>query len=207
MSRNAIKVWDPLLRCFHWSLVVLFTVAFVTGDEESAVHIDAGYAVMALVIFRIVWGFVGSEHARFKDFIFAPATVIGYLKALLGGKPQHYLGHNPAGGYMVVLMLTTLLVVTVTGLEVYAQEGHGPLASNDGVSIIAVASADGDSAESRPAGEGDAEEYWKEVHEAAAYFMLALIAIHLMGVAVSSLLHKENLVKAMLTGNKESSQP
>lgn len=207
MSRNAIKVWDPLLRCFHWSLVVLFTVAFVTGDEESAVHINAGYAVMALVLFRIVWGFVGSEHARFKDFIFAPATVIRYLKALLGGKPQHYFGHNPAGGYMVVLMLATLLVVTVTGLEVYAQEGHGPLASNDGVSIIAVASADGDSVESRPAGEGDAEEYWKEVHEAAAYFMLALIVMHLMGVAVSSFLHKENLVKAMLTGNKESSQP
>lgn len=208
MSKSAaVKVWDPLVRIFHWSLVAFFTIAFVTGEEENVWHIYTGYAVLGLIAFRILWGFIGSEHARFSDFIFGPGKVIQYLGSLLGGKPQRYLGHNPAGGYMVLLMLVVLLAVTITGVKVYGLEGHGPLASSEGVSILAVARADGDEGENEQAGENESEEFWEEIHEAASYFMLALIGLHILGVIVSSRLHKENLVKAMITGNKEAEQP
>jgi cytochrome b len=133
MSQNSIKVWDPLIRIFHWSLVIFFTVAFLSGDEESSLHIYSGYAVIGLVLFRILWGFVGTEHARFRDFIFGPSKVIQYLKSMASSTPQRYIGHNPAGGYMVVALLATLLVVTFTGLKVYGTEGHGPLAANNEV--------------------------------------------------------------------------
>jgi len=207
MSQSSIKVWDPLVRIFHWSLVAFFAIAFVTGEEEGALHIYAGYAVIDLVLFRILWGFVGTEHARFKDFVFGPTKVVQYLKSLASGSPQRYVGHNPAGGYMVVLLLVTLLVVTVTGLKAYGTEGHGPLAANAEISVISTARADEDAGEENEAGrmEGnEAEEYWEEVHEAASYFMLGLIVLHILGVVVSSRLHKENLVRAMITGEKNT---
>lgn len=206
MSQSTIKVWDPLIRIFHWSLVALFATAFLTGEEEGVLHVYAGYAVIGLVLFRILWGFVGSEHARFKDFVFSPGKVIQYLKSLVSGKPERHIGHNPAGGYMVVLMLATLLVVTFTGLKVYGTEGHGPLASNTEISVIASAQVEEDAGEENEAagmGEKEGEEFWEEIHEAASYFMLALIALHILGVVVSGKLHKENLVKAMITGNKD----
>lgn len=207
MSQNTIKVWDPMVRIFHWSLVACFVTAFLTGEEESALHVYAGYAILGLVFFRIVWGFIGSDHARFKDFVFGPGKVFQYLKSLVSGSPARYIGHNPAGGYMVVVMLATLLVVTFTGLKVYGAEGHGPLASNAEVYIIASAKADEEAGEENEAGEmgGEAEEeFWEEIHEASSYFMLGLILLHIMGVVVSSRLHKENLVKAMVTGEKEA---
>lgn len=207
MSQNTIKVWDPLVRIFHWSLVAFFAIAFVTGEEEGVLHIYAGYAVIGLVLFRILWGFVGTEHARFKDFVFGPAKVVQYLRSLASGSPRRYVGHNPAGGYMVVLLLVTLLVVTITGLKAYGTEGHGPLAANAEISVISTARADEDEREENEAGRMDGnedEEYWEEVHEAASYFMLGLIVLHILGVVVSSRLHKENLVKAMITGEKNS---
>lgn len=207
MSQSSIKVWDPLVRIFHWSLVAFFTIAFLTGEEEGSLHIYAGYAVIGLVVFRVLWGFIGTDHARFKDFVFGPGKVIDYLKSLVNGSPTRYVGHNPAGGYMVILMLVTLLVVTFTGLKVYGAEGHGPLAANTDISIIAPARAEEEAGEENEAGEmsGEAqgEEFWEEIHEAASYFMLLLIALHITGVVVSSRVHKENLVKAMITGKKE----
>jgi cytochrome b len=101
MSQNSIQVWDPLVRIFHWSLVVFFGIAFLSGDEDSSLHIYAGYTVVGLVLFRILWGFIGTENARFKDFIYGPFKVVQYVKSLVRGSPQHYVGHNPAGGYMV----------------------------------------------------------------------------------------------------------
>ncbi len=206
MNENTIKVWDPLVRIFHWSLVVFFATAFLTGEDESNLHVYAGYAVIGLVLFRILWGFVGSEHAKFKDFVFGPVKVMNYLKGLISGNPERHIGHNPAGGYMVVLMLATLLVVTFTGLKVYAAEGHGPLAAN--VQVIPSAYAENEADEENEADgmkENSEEEFWEEIHEAASYFMLVLIALHIAGVVVSSRLHKENLVKAMITGDKEQS--
>jgi cytochrome b len=204
MSGKIIRVWDPLVRIFHWSLVVVFTIAYLTGEEESNLHIYAGYAVLGLVLFRILWGFVGSEHARFANFVCTPTKAIKYLGSLVRRSPEYHVGHNPTGGYMVVLMLATLLVVTVTGLKVYGLEGQGILAYNSTISIISVAHADGESEEADEAKNEHDEEYWEELHEAYANFMLGLILIHILGIFISSNVHRENLVKAMIIGDKKS---
>lgn len=112
----AVKVWDPFVRIFHWSLVTLFVVTFATGDEIEWLHIYAGYAIVGLLIFRILWGFVGPEHARFKDFVKGPREVVSFLKATLSLKAPRYLGHNPAGGYMVLALLAVLAALCGTGL-------------------------------------------------------------------------------------------
>jgi cytochrome b len=202
-----VRVWDPLVRLFHWSLVASFAVAYFTGDEESAVHIWSGYIVAGLIAFRVLWGFIGTRHARFSDFLVSPGRVIDYLKSLRSGQPRHYLGHNPAGGWMVIALLVSLAVTTWTGLEVYGAEGHGPLADATSLSMVAPAYADDDEHGSRAGrtereGDEDGEEFWEELHEVFANLTVLLVLLHVTGVIVSSRLHRENLVKAMITGNK-----
>ena len=209
MVSNEIRVWDPLVRIFHWGLVIAFTVAYLSGDEENSLHIYSGYAVLGLIAFRVIWGLIGSRYARFSDFVYSPATVIQYLKGLVARKPKHYTGHNPAGGWMVIAMLLSLFVVTVSGLKVYAiEEGLGPLAGESpALTVISVAYADDDDAGHRKNenGRGEdeaAEEFWEELHEVSSNFMLFLIFLHIAAVIISGRLHKENLVKAMFTGKK-----
>jgi cytochrome b len=195
-----IKVWDIAVRLFHWSLVVSFFVAYLSGeDEDSLLHIYAGYVVCGLMPFRILWGFVGTKHARFWDFIYGPATTFSYLKSLLAGKPLHYLGHNPLGGWMVIFLLACLFAVSWSGLEAYANEGKGPLAHTDLI-LTKNAYAHGDEHE-----EDEQEEehgLWGEVHEALSEFTLALVFVHIFGVIIASIAHRENLVRAMITGRK-----
>ena len=210
---ETVKVWDIWVRIFHWSLVVLFVVAYFTAEEENVWHIYSGYAVLGLVIFRVLWGIVGSKYARFSDFIYSPIQVIQYLQGMVAGTPEHYLGHNPLGGWMTVALLAGLVVVSVTGLEVYAiEEGRGPLARTDQMLVIDNAYADRDEDEDEEEehrgrkhanGDEDDEEMWEELHEVSTNITLFLICLHILGVVVSSLLHHENLVKAMITGNKE----
>lgn len=207
MMSNEIRVWDPLVRIFHWGLVLAFTVAYLSGDEENSLHIYSGYAVLGLIAFRVIWGLIGTRYARFSDFVYSPATVIQYLKGLVARKPKHYTGHNPAGGWMVIAMLLSLFVVTVSGLKVYAiEEGLGPLAGEPpALTIISAAHADDDEAGHRKNGRGEdeaAEEFWEELHEVSSNFMLFLIFLHIAAVIISGRLHKENLVKAMFTGKK-----
>lgn len=209
MMNNVIRVWDPLVRIFHWSLVLAFAVAYLSGDEENSLHIYSGYIVAGLIIFRLVWGIVGTRYARFSHFIYSPAAVATYMKDLLAGRPQHHVGHNPAAGWMIVVLLVTLAVITVSGLKVYAiEEGLGPLADGaHSISIISQALADSDDDDDherheKPHHDDDEEEFWEEIHEASSNFMLLLIALHVAGVVVSGRLHRENLVKAMITGNK-----
>ena len=109
-----IRVWDPLVRLFHWSLVISFTVAWL-HTEGKAVHHGAGYVVLALVAVRVIWGFVGSRHARFRDFVPRPKELLAYLKSLWGGHSRRYLGHNPAGGAMIVLLLAMLVLTGGSG--------------------------------------------------------------------------------------------
>jgi cytochrome b len=198
-----IKVWDIAVRVFHWSLVAGFVIAYLSGeDEDSMLHIYAGYVVCGLILFRILWGFIGTKYARFRDFIHGPAITRAYLKSLLSRKPAHYLGHNPAGGWMVILLLISLFVVSWSGLEAYAAEGKGPLASVD-ISIINAAFAHGDGdGHDDDRGELEGDDFWEEIHEATVNFSLFLVAVHILGVIVSSVLHRENLVRAMITGNK-----
>jgi cytochrome b len=111
-----VKVWDPFVRVFHWSLVTLFVVAYATGDEIELVHIAAGDAIAGLVALRIVWGFVGPRHARFGSFVQSPRKVLAYLRDVALLRAPRYLGHNPAGGVMIVALLVVLSGTCVTGV-------------------------------------------------------------------------------------------
>ena len=206
MEKQEVVVWDLGVRVFHWSLVALFTFSYLTGDELEELHAYSGYTIIGLLVFRLIWGFVGSEHARFADFVRGPREILAYLKSMREGHPRRYLGHNPAGGAMVVMLLVGLSLLTFSGLMAYAEEGHGPLSGAD-VSLISTAYADHDDDDEDEGGKkGEKEdEFWAEVHEFMGNFMLVLIFLHIAGVGVSSRLHNERLVKAMITGKKEIS--
>lgn len=201
-GQNREYVWDLGVRLFHWSLVVSFFVAYFTGESEGDIHIYAGYVVAGLVVFRVIWGLVGTRHARFSDFVASPAETLAYFRSLFAGHPRHYDGHNPAGGWMVVLMLLALIGVSWSGLEVYGAEGHGPLAGD--VELIATAYADEDEHDGDE-GENEREEFWEEIHEFIVNLTLVLIGIHVSGALISSLMHRENLIGAMITGYKPRS--
>lgn len=110
-----VKVWDPFIRVFHWSLAILFLVAYATGDEIERLHIAAGYVIASLIALRLVWGFVGPQHARFSSFVRPPRDILAYLRDIAMLRAPRYLGHNPAGGAMVVALLAMLGGTCVTG--------------------------------------------------------------------------------------------
>jgi len=195
-TENTVRVWDISVRIFHWSLVVSFMIAYVTGEELDLVHAYAGYIVLGLLCYRVVWGVIGSRYARFSSFLFSPAETMGYIRDVLGGKAKRYIGHNPAGSVMVFVLLVSLFIAVLTGLELYAIEGKGPLANN-AITVVGTALANG-----HENGGIAGEEFWEELHEFASNFTLVMVFIHILGVLFSSKLHKENLVKAMVTGRK-----
>lgn len=112
---KTVRVWDPFVRIFHWSLVGLFVLAFVTGDEIEWLHIRIGYAIAALVALRIVWGFIGTRHAQFGDFVRSPREIAAYMRQAARWKAPRHLGHNPAGGAMVVALLVMIGGIAATG--------------------------------------------------------------------------------------------
>lgn len=166
-----IRVWDLPTRIFHWSLVASFATAFLTAESERLrdIHVVAGYALASLIVFRLLWGFVGGGYSRFAEFLPTPQKLSGYLKSLLTGKPQHYVGHNPAGAVAIFLLLGFGLAAAASGWAVYEDMGG---------------------------------HFMEEMHEVAANGMMAIVGIHIAGVIVSSWLHRENLVMAMITGWK-----
>jgi cytochrome b len=181
-----VKVWDLFVRSFHWSLALLVLASFLTSDEDAlvSVHVRIGLAVLALVLARLVWGAVGSRHARFAAFVRGPREVIAYGRAMLRGRPPLHLSHNPLGGAMVVAVIAVLLGLAATGALVYAgPEFQGPLA---GFFTKREAKA------------------VKEVHEALSGVLVALVAVHVVGVIVSSLLERQNLVAGMIDGWKRA---
>ncbi len=216
--KNKIYVWDPLVRFFHWTLVLAFTIAYLSGDEDSLLHVYSGYYILGLVAVRIVWGFIGTRYARFSQFIYPPATAIAYIKDLFSFKHEeqerNFIGHNPAGGWMVIALLLSLLATGYSGLKVYGLEGHGPLAANTATvhlqqtqgQFIAVSDSEDDNEHQSKGTDDFWEEIWEEIHEFLANFTLLLIALHIGGVLLSSKKHKQNLVKAMLTGYKEQDE-
>jgi len=177
-----VYVWDRFVRIFHWCLVLGFTVAYLTEEDLLTVHVWAGYAVGALILARVVWGFIGSPHARFSDFAYSPATAFRYVRDLLLFRAERHLGHSPGGGYMVFLFLLFLAATVVTGLVVYGGDQQaGPLA---GMFTEQT---------------GEAME---EVHEVLANITLALVIAHIAAVVLASFAHRENLIGAMVTGYK-----
>ncbi len=127
-ENTTVKVWDPFVRIFHWSLVSLFNIAYATEDDWLDLHSFAGYGIAGLLLFRIIWGLMGTDYARFSSFVATPGRVLQYLKSLFTRHPEHYVGHNPAGGLMIPVMLVLLLLSTATGIATLATEGMGPLA-------------------------------------------------------------------------------
>lgn len=115
MPPATIKVWDPFVRVFHWSLATLFLVAYATGDESEKIHIAAGYAIAGLLAARLIWGVIGPPYARFNNFVRPPREVIVYLRDLALRRARRYIGHNPAGGAMIIALLATLTGTGVTG--------------------------------------------------------------------------------------------
>ncbi|MBS0643838.1 MAG: cytochrome b/b6 domain-containing protein [Proteobacteria bacterium] len=186
---STILVWDRGVRIFHWGLVAGIVVCgwtgFIAPRNWLNLHLAAGAAVTALVCFRLIWGSTGSTYARFRSFSPSLAAVRAHLAAIAAGRPQHHIGHNPAGALMIYGLLGLLVLLILTG--VIALGGalkQGPLA-------FAVPFAVG-----WPA---------REVHEWLAWGLLLLIAGHLCGVVLETLVTRENIVRAMLTGRKRAS--
>ena len=195
-------VWDPLVRFGHWALVAAFAVAYLSGEDEAdTLHVWGGYIVGAIVVLRVGWGFVGPRHARFSDFVRSPLVALAYFRDLLYGRARRYVGHSPAGGAMVIALLVCLAATVATGLIAYGEEGKGPLAAV----LVTDANANGNEAEHRaPAktGREESESTIGELHGLLANITVALVVAHILGVAVASVVHKENLVFAMITGRK-----
>ena len=124
-ATHLVTVWDPLVRISHWSIAVLFGIAMVTEEDWQRLHNWAGYALLALIGVRIVWGFVGSRHARFSDFVRPPSAAVAYLRGLIGGTAPRTLGHNPAGGLMALALWAMLVATGVTGWLVTLQVSAG----------------------------------------------------------------------------------
>ena len=168
-----VRIWDPLVRVFHWSLVASFAIAWISAEEWNDLHQWAGYAAGALIGFRLLWGLVGTRYARFAQFVRAPGTVIAYLKDILTGRERRYLGHNPAGGMMIVALMLCMAALCVTGWLYTTDAFWG-------------------------------EEWVEETHELLANLLLALVGLHVAGVLVAGFRHRENLVRAMVTGRKRA---
>jgi cytochrome b len=109
------RVWDIFVRVFHWGLAASFIVAWVTGDDWKALHLWAGYSAAALIAMRLIWGVIGTPHARFSQFVKSPLVVANYLKDIVTGREVRHLGHNPAGGAMIVALLATLIGLCISG--------------------------------------------------------------------------------------------
>jgi len=182
---QTIMVWDLLVRIFHWTLVLSFFTAYFTEDDFQALHVWAGYTIISLLFTRILWGFIGTTHAKFSDFYYSKHQIIVFIKETLQYKAKRFIGHNPAGGAMIFLLLISLVITTITGLFLYGlEEGQGPLASLPYQNWLSV------------------KKYINELHDFFANFTLFLILIHIIGVLIESIIHKENLIHSMISGKK-----
>jgi cytochrome b len=180
-----VQVWDWPVRLFHWSIVVLVAAAVITaklGGNAMVWHMRAGFAILALVLFRILWGFAGSRHARFASFLRGPRPILDYLRSTAKGRHPVSIGHNPLGGWSVVALLAVLLIQATTGL--FANDDiatDGPL-----VKFITK----------------DLSDTFTRYHHRNVWALGGLIGLHVAAVAFHLLVVKENLVRPMLHGKK-----
>src|SRR3569833_3353497 len=168
-----VKIWDPFVRVFHWSLVASFLVAWITAEDVRLLLVWAGFVAGSLFVLWFIWGMGGTRFARFSQFICSPFTVAAYLRDIITGREARYLGHNPVGGLMILALIVTMATVCLTGWMQTTDAYFGV-------------------------------EWVEEVHEVVASLMLGLVGVHVLGVVVTSLRHRENLVRAMITGRKRA---
>ncbi|MEO8244108.1 MAG: cytochrome b/b6 domain-containing protein [bacterium] len=171
-----MRVWDPLVRLFHWTLVASFTLAWFSANRAEDLHIWAGYAAAGLIGLRILWGLIGTRYARFSSFVTGPRRVMAYLAAIAQGNEARHIGHNPAGGAMVLTLMAGVLGLGLTGWMMFTDAWYG-------------------------------EDWVVNLHSLLAHALVGLIVLHLAGVALASVKHHENLLKAMVTGDKRSPAP
>ena len=179
-----VKVWDLPTRVFHWSLVVLVVVSWLTAEDKGllyVLHTISGYLVFLLILFRLAWGWLGNDRARFGDFVHGWPAVRTYLGGLWRFRPARSLGHNPLGGWMVVLLLLFLLAITVTGMVGAARE---PGALLNGLIDPTVSRS------------------VRHIHELLANILYFLVALHILGVVADWILTGDNLIRAMVNGRK-----
>lgn len=192
-NQQPIAVWDVFVRLFHWSLLAAVAVSFYTTKTNGApflfpveVHAQAGYIIIGLLVFRTIWGVVGTTYARFSTFLYGPKDTSTYTKALFQRRPSTYASHNPLGGWMVVLLLVSLGFQAVSGLflsdDIFFQ---GPFYGLFG---------------------RDVSREMASLHALNSELLLILIALHVVAVVVHTL-QGERLVPAMLTGVKRFSSP
>jgi cytochrome b len=170
-----VKVWDIAVRLFHWSLVVSVTATYLLSEHRS-LHRKLGYVVLGLIAFRLIWGVLGTHHARFASFIPGPRGLLSYLRDIALRREARHLGHNPAGAAMIVALLLTLLAVGTTGYMMGMDRYFG-------------------------------QDWVENTHKMLVNGLIVLVILHLCGVAIASLRHRENLVVAMVTGLKEAHDP
>jgi cytochrome b len=182
------KVWDWPTRCFHWSLVVAMVGAYASNKAGASwfwLHSFFGYAVIVLVAFRVVWGFIGTRHARFASFVEGPRGVLRYLSAVGRGRQTRYAGHNPLGAVMVLLLLALLGAQAAFGLfgddEIF---NAGPLAALVGKETSLL---------------------FTSLHRKLFHVILAAVALHVGAVILHVVVKREPLVRAMVTGAKPGS--
>lgn len=186
MTNKPLPIWDLEIRVFHWLLAAFVAGAWLTIEvgppDLLYLHEVFGFAIGALIVFRFFWGLFGSTHMRFASFVRGPGAVLAHLKSLAQGKPQRFLGHNPAGGLMIAALLLVLAGVVASGAAAMGGfDKTGPLAPY-------LTFAQGQQA--------------KEVHEFLVNLLLVLAGVHVAGVLLESLLLKENLIRSMLHGRK-----
>jgi len=181
-----VRVWDLPTRLFHWALALAFAGEWLTRDASRLdVHEFLGYAIGGLILFRLAWGFVGTRWARFASFPLSASAAWYYVRGMLARRPEHHVGHNPAGSWAIYLLLTLAALQVVTGIVALgAEQRLGPLAAMPTFEL-------GDAAHT--------------AHLVLAYAMLAVVVVHVAGVVVGSLLERQNLVRSMLTGAKHAS--
>ncbi len=166
-----IKVWDLFVRVFHWSLVIAVLSAWFSSEDAEVVHFAFGYIAGGLVAARILWGLVGTRYARFTSFVVGPDKVINYLGDIKAGREARYIGHNPAGGAMILVLLGFIAAIAISGWMMTTDRWWG------------VA-------------------WVQHVHNVMAHLLIGLVVVHVAGVILASLRHRENLVGAMITGRK-----
>lgn len=185
-ENKQIKIWDVPVRLFHWSLVLGFVLAYVSAEVGILdAHVLIGYFLIFLLVFRVLWGFIGTQYSRFQSFLFSPAETMGYVKSIRTGQPAHYYGHNPAGALMVFGLLALLAAIFTSGLVTLATVDYeGPL--------LFLANQVSD----------DTSYFFRHAHDFFVDVALIVIPLHLLGVISGSIQHKENLARSMVTGMK-----